>query len=319
MNKSKLKTLFSFLFAAVAVFSYFISENSKTEDLIVSVPDKNQKQIITVIKAQDNTLIPVSFSIDENTSEDQQLFCALSKLIKGSYDSAQYSALLPSSTQIHSAQIQNRIATVDFNEEFLKYDPQDEIRILEAIAEICRQFHAEEIDLKVNGEILNFMPAYNTPIPDPFNASIGINNFESFTKWIHNSEAITLYYSKEIDDKTLYVPKTIRTSTQYSDLEKLEIISTELSVQNHLNQPLFTNSITVVSLNEQNDVTVIECSKNLINENETIHEAMDCFMLSLSSMNFNENTIIKVDGVVLSSLDEYLQNNSYNNFDFLFN
>ncbi len=318
MNKTKLKTLFSFLFATVAVFSYLISK-PKNDEISVSVLDKNQIQVITIVKDQSNTLIPVSFSIDEDSTIEQQLFSSLSKLIKGSYESRQYSALLPSSTQIRSVQMQKGILTLDFNEEFLKYDPQDEMRILEAIAEIGRQFNAQDIKLKVNGDTLNFMPSYHTPIPQPLNASIGINNFESFTKWIHNSEAITVYYCKEIEDQTLYVPKTIRTATKHSDLEKMEIISSELSVQNHLNQPLFTNSITVVSLNEQNDITIIECSKNLINESRIINEAMDCFMLSLSSMNFNDNTIVKVDGVVLSSLNDYLQNNSYNNFDFLFN
>lgn len=306
------------MFAAVAVFSYLISKPHE-DQITVSSSKINQKQIITVVKDRSNTLIPVSFSVDKDMPVNEQLFTSLLKLIKGSYSSDQYSGLLPSSTQIRSSQIKDNAAILDFNEEFLKYDPQDEIRILEAIAEVCRQFNAENIELKVNGEALTFMPAYNTPIPSPFNSSIGINNFESFTKWIHSSEAVTVYYCKKNDGQILYVPKTIRTESNRSDIEKMEIISTELSVQNHLSQPLFTNSVTVVNLNEQNDITVIECSKNLVNESEIIREAMDCFMLSLAAMNFNDNTIIKVDGVVLSSLNDYLQNNSYNNFDFLFN
>ncbi len=318
MNKSKFKTVLSFLFATIAVTSYLLSKPS-IEEIAVSSTKENDVRVITIVKDASNTLIPVSFSMDENTSLDQRLNSSLTKLIKGSYDSEQYSALLPSSTVILSSEIQDGKVTINFNEEFLKYDPNDEIQILEAIASLCRQFDAQDIDLKINGENLNFMPAHHTPIPEIFDSSIGINNFESFTQWIHDSEGITVFYCKKENEETIYVPKTIRVSRNQSSNEKLEIISKELSAQNHLSQPLFTNCVTVVSLMEQNDITVIECSKNIVEENKIIDEAMMCFMLTLSTMNFDKNTVIKVDGVVLSSLSDYLANNSFNNFDFLFN
>lgn len=319
MNKKNAKTIFSFLFAAVAVISYLLSGSVKEEEIAVSKTENEKIMIMTVLKDNSGTLIPISFSAEPLPSLEEQLILALSKTVKGACRSDLFSGLLSSSVTIRSAKIDGQSAVIDFSKDFLQYDPADEVRILEAIASICAQFDIRDITLCVDGEKLTSMPYYKTAIPETYNASIGINNFESFTKWIHDSEGMTVYYCKQLDGQTVYVPKTIRVNSGISDEEKMEIIAKDISAQSHLTQPLYDNNITVVALDYQQDVTIIECSSNLVKNSRIVQEAMDCFMLSLASLDLSESTVIKVDGVIISTLNDYLQQNSINNFDFLFN
>lgn len=121
-----------------------------------------------------------------------------------------FRAVLPEGTEILGLNIQeDGIIVVDVSEEFSEYDPDDEVRILEAMTYSLTQFdNIDTMQLRIQGKDQMEMPANGTPIGNGYTRNRGINVLQTDTTDYTQSEAVTVYYPSEYNDTRYYVPVT---------------------------------------------------------------------------------------------------------------
>lgn len=121
-----------------------------------------------------------------------------------------FRSVLPEGTEILGLNIQeDGIIVVDVSEEFTEYQPEDEIRILEAMTFSLTQFdNIDKMKLRVNGYEQEVMPVNGTPIGSGYTRARGINVMHTDTIDYTQSEAVTMYYPSEYNDSRYYVPVT---------------------------------------------------------------------------------------------------------------
>ena len=95
---------------------------------------------------------------------------------------------------LDSVEVSDGRATLCFNERFLSYDAQDELRLVEALVWGTTQFSGvEEVVFQLDGETLTSMPQAGTPLAQPLSRKIGINHFESSSATLHDSTSLLVY------------------------------------------------------------------------------------------------------------------------------
>jgi germination protein M len=120
-----------------------------------------------------------------------------------------FSAPLPKGVKL-SVDVKDKLATVDFSQEFVDYNPQDERKILEAITWTLTGFPAiQQVQLKVQGKLLKEMPQDGTPLDEPLSRAMGINIEKGEGVDYGRSTPVTLYFlNKTNPDYQYYVPVT---------------------------------------------------------------------------------------------------------------
>lgn len=123
-----------------------------------------------------------------------------------------FTALLPEGTEVVSLDIDSaaKTATIDFNEEFLAYEPDEERRILEGLVWAMTSYPSVEyVQLWVDGKPLKEMPVLGTPLDAPLSRKFGINVERASGVEFTRSTPVTLYFLNETADGfTYYVPVT---------------------------------------------------------------------------------------------------------------
>ncbi|MDP5272646.1 GerMN domain-containing protein [Chengkuizengella axinellae] len=122
----------------------------------------------------------------------------------------EFTPLLPSGTEILGLNIENQLAIVDFSEEFLTYDMNDERKVLEAVTWALTDFPTvDNVVINVNGETLTKMPAQYFPLDEPLSREMGINIEQSEGVPLSQTTPVTLYFLDQTNDSQSYfVPVT---------------------------------------------------------------------------------------------------------------
>lgn len=123
-----------------------------------------------------------------------------------------FSSLLPAGTEVISLDIDpsTRVATIDFNENFLDYEKENERQILEGLTWAMTSFPSVEyVQLWVEGKTLKEMPVGLTPLTEPLSRKFGINVERASGVDFTRATPVTLYFLNETADSfTYYVPVT---------------------------------------------------------------------------------------------------------------
>jgi len=209
-----------------------------------------------------------------------------------------FKSIIPSGTTILNLTYDNNVIKVDFSNDLLKTNIDNEERIIEAIVYTLTSIdNVDFIIIYVEGEILTYLPQSKITLPSTLDRSIGINKEYNITSK-NNINQTTIYYISQFNDSTYYVPVTKVTNDNRS---KIEIIIDELSSNNVYKPNLisYLNSNTeIISVNENNEEISINFNNAIFNDINTkniLEEVIYTISMSIND-NFDvENVIFNVE------------------------
>ena len=251
---------------------------------------------------KDATLIPYTLEIEEGLDLNQRVAEVLRLMTIGNEPVQGVRGLLPNNAQLENCRLQGSQLSLYFPENFRNYDPKTEMRLLEGVTWAVTQFdEVSEVLLYLAGEPLTHMPQLSTPVPLPLNRQIGINNFENTVNRLHDSRSLTVFYTRQKNGSSVYVPKTLRISYQTSLQDKLSSILTDIGVFSQLKQPLAGTPLTVLDCSLNEDLLTINVSGEILDEEKKVNEELvTSLLLSIQSSLGVSQVQLQVDGVTVN-------------------
>ena len=212
-----------------------------------------------------------------------------------------FQAVLPEETRM-SVNVKDKVATVDFSNEFKNYQAEDESKILQSITWTLTQFDTiEKVKLQLNGHPLNEMPVNGTPIGEDLTRKDGINLDTSQVADITNTKAVTVYYLGGETNSYYYVPVTKRVSNKMEN--NIDAAIKELVKGPNIESKLVNEMSPEVKLLEEPKVMNGQVTLNF---NESIYgsfdkkvisqHVLDSLVLSLTEQSGIESVVITVNG-----------------------
>lgn len=121
-----------------------------------------------------------------------------------------FQAVLPAGTEILGTNLEeDGTLIVDVSEDFKAYNPDDEVKILQAMTYTLTQFEqVEKIKLWINGRNQLNMPKNGTPLSEGYSRANGINLDVNAKPDLKYSEALTVFYPKTYGEDVHFVPVT---------------------------------------------------------------------------------------------------------------
>ncbi len=251
---------------------------------------------------EDATLIPYTLGIEEGLDLNQRVAEVLRLMTIGNEPVQGVRGLLPNNAQLENCTLQGSQLSLYFPENFRNYDPKTEMRLLEGLTWAVTQFdEVSEVLLYLAGEPLTHMPQLSTPVPLPLNRQIGINNFENTVNRLHDSHSLTVFYTRQKNGSSVYVPKTLRISNQTSLQDKLSSILSDISVFSQLKQPLAETPLTVLDCALDEGLLTINVSGEILDEEKKVNEELvTSLLLSIQSSLGVSQVQLQVDGVTVN-------------------
>jgi germination protein M len=251
--------------------------------------------------------LSVSFVKKDDLAEElvyiTTLLRAGSPVVKGNIH-----PILNKDVKINSLKIENRVLTIDFSAEFANYAAKDELRILEALAWTYSQYNeVGSLKISVDGTVLTHMPINKTPIPNPLNRDIGINN-HIFRREMNTTSVITFFETK-LNDKTVYVPVTKGVALDGTFLNTVtKHLTDEASILSGLKTVKEFENVEIVSatLKEGNILELELGVSALVDETSISKELYDLLVIHYTQVNNIESVSIIVEGeaMQISGYDE---------------
>ncbi|MCL6574110.1 MAG: GerMN domain-containing protein [Bacillus sp. (in: Bacteria)] len=213
-----------------------------------------------------------------------------------------FRAVLPEDTVLTVDINTDGVATVDFSKEFKNYQPEDEMKILQAVTWTMTQFkNVQTVKLKMNGHELTEMPVNGTPISENLSRVSGINFDTMEVVDITNTKPVTIYYIGGEEGSYYYVPVTRRISNNEKDTivavvnelilgpsEKSNLVSEFMSDVKLLEAPKYVDGVVTLNFN-----------KNVygsFEEKVISQHLLDALVLSLTEQKGIEKVAVQVDG-----------------------
>ena len=284
---------------------YIIPSEEKTlnvkEELIYVNKDIVTNDIFLL--DSNNYLSNTKIVITKNSTEEiaKQLIEAL--IIDGNMQDSipsGFKAIIPSGTKILSLKAYNNVIKVDFSNELMKTDIENEERIIEAIVYTLTSLNdIDNVMIFMDGTPLTTLPNSKKTLPSTLDRSYGINKEYNITS-LNNITKTTIYYISTFNDTEYYVPVTkINNDTR----NKIEIIIDELSSNNVYKTNLMSylnNKTEILSSNEIDDELVVNFNSAIFNDINT-KEILEEVIYTIS-MSVNDN--YKVNSVIFNVNDE---------------
>lgn len=294
------------LFGALALFTYFSVQyfpNIQKEDSISVMEENKQDQIQIYVLDKDATLIPMAKSIEPGYDVVDKIKFML-EAMRVDHVFGEFTGVLSADTIVENVLIENGCASIYFNDAFVNYQEEQELRLLEAITWGVTQFQdIQQVQLYVNDTILSTMPLAHTPIPNPLNRKLGINHFEAATSALHQGDTITVFYTKEIDGQAYFVPKSKRIAGNVQDMEfVVKEVLQDVSVSSNLTQPLFEDNIDIMDLPRQEaDTLIVNMNHALLASDRSAKQsAYEALVLSLANTFDVDKVMVTVEDTVIS-------------------
>ena len=205
-----------------------------------------------------------------------------------------FKAIIPSNTIVKSVNIYDELIKVNFNEELLNTNDDNEEKIIEGIVYSLTSIDGiNKVMIFINDELLTFLPKSKITLPSTLDRSYGINKEYNINS-INNLNKTTIYYISKFNDNTYYIPVT---KINNDNRNKINIIIDELSSNNVYNTNLmsYLNSNTeVISTSQDNDSLTINFNDaifNDINNGDILEEVIYTVSMSIFD-NYNINSVI---------------------------
>lgn len=247
MKKKKIILIFVPVLIVLLVVGLLIGNFFKNKDKEpLDSSNSNQESLTysynTVYLADnENTLIPLSIKYQSFDSVGEELMYLITSLkVDSEVSNDTFNGLLPKSCSVKSLQFEEGIVSVNFDNEFKKYDSKNELKILESLVwTLCDYEGVSGVSLYMDDVILKNMPVNNTPINSVLTKEIGINNYLLTSTILGSGQRVLSYYEKQINDSYYYVPVTHYVNNK----ENINIY--DLTVNTLFKDPGITSSLQV--------------------------------------------------------------------------
>jgi germination protein M len=212
-----------------------------------------------------------------------------------------FRAVLPADTNV-SVNVNGGVATVDFSKEFKNYQPEDEMKILQAVTWTLTQYDSiNKVKFQMNGHEMTEMPVNGTPISTEVTRNNGINLDTSEVVDISNTKPVTVYYLGGDESNYYYVPVTKRVSNTTTD--PVVAVVNELIKGPNISSGLVSEFLPSVELL---DKPTVAAGKVTLNFNESVYGSFEekmvsehlltSLVLSLTEQQGIESVAVMVDG-----------------------
>ncbi|MBE9918029.1 hypothetical protein G8C92_28940 [Paenibacillus donghaensis] len=251
-------------------------------------------------------LAPVSLGIPESKDEDA-LKQALQALVSGGeyakYLPKGFAGILPAGTEVQHVTVDQdqKMAVVEFNNAFTKYDAPDERKILEAVIWTLTGFPGvQSVQLWVDGQRLTEMPQNDTPLNHPLSRSFGINLEQADGVSLTHSTPVTVYFATVTPDGaySYYVPVTRLVQPGQNKLKAaLDQLIRGPQSNDGLEQ-VMTDGTEVQSVKPEKDGTVTVALKDdMFEQNDPIpDELLQSVVLTVAENSNNAKVKIDMNG-----------------------
>lgn len=276
---------------------YLIPEETTFDNQKLSYVDSNQIRNVIYLSDQNNYVARTTVVITEEKIEKKakELLEILIKDGKGeSKIPSGFSSIISSDTKIKSIFYDENVLKVDFSEELLDCNIQNEEKIIEAIVYTLTSIEGvDKIIIYVEGDILSKLPKTGINLPSTLDKSYGINKEYNISDY-KDIDKTTIYYVSKYNDEYYYVPVTKYTNDKR---EKIKIIIDELASSSVYNSNLmsFLNSNTVLLSSECSDNALSLVFNNYILNDTTTNNILEevIYTISLSvDANYDVNEVI---------------------------
>lgn len=274
------------LFIMLITFSLDVIEKDKNNNLdeVEYVSNLNTSHIYLLNK--ENLLVKVDFLINKDTTINMA-----NNIIKNLYISnSKYhnlKGLIPSNTKINSINFNNNTLIIDFSSDLLKVKKNLEEKVIESIVySLLELKEVKNIQIKIDGNILNKLEKSNITLPNILDNSLGINKNYAINS-IKDVKSVVLYYVFNNDYKDYYVPVTKYVNSKNSKI-KIIIDSLKGSYTSSTNLKSYLNSKTDI-LNYNLDEEVLTITFNTLNDSN-----LESVTYTLACSIFNSTEIKKV-------------------------
>ncbi len=274
------------LFIMLITFSLDVIEKDKNSNLdeVEYVSNLNTSHIYLLNK--ENLLVKVDFLINKDTTINMA-----NDVIKNLYTSnSKYhnlKGLIPSNTKINSINFNNDTLIIDFSSDLLKVRKNLEEKVIESIVySLLELKEIKNIQIKIDGNILNKLEKSNITLPNILDNSLGINKNYAINS-IKDVKSVVLYYVFNNDYKDYYVPVTKYVNSKDSKI-KIIIDSLKGSYTSSTNLKSYLNSKTDI-LNYDLDEEVLTITFNTLNDSN-----LESVTYTLACSIFNSTEIKKV-------------------------
>ncbi|MFB7815364.1 GerMN domain-containing protein [Paenibacillus chitinolyticus] len=212
---------------------------------------------------------------------------------------AGFASLLPEGTTL-TVDIKDKLATVNFNQAFKKYDAKEERKIMEGITWAMTGFSSvEQVKIKINGQELKEMPVAHTPLDEPLSRKIGINLEKQEGVDYGQSTPVTLYFTNATAQNGKYYVPVTRLVKRTDDVAKT-VMDELLKGPNTSKglQPVLNASAKVLEVKKTSDtVLTINFSDKLLDENKKAPaDGLQSVILSLTENTNAAKVQITVNG-----------------------
>ena len=257
----------------------YLKKDKKSDEKVDDVYYKS-----VVFKDSDNDLIPISVNFHSEVELEEEIRNKID-LMK-SDEMIQYGLypVISKDLEVQSVNLKDHVLTVSFNDQLVAN--QDAMDILEALTYVMTDYDdVERVNLQINEKNVSYIPNSTIPLSS-LTKSLGLNNFEETSAFLHQTVPVMVYHQKTIEQYSYYVPTTMRVDENEPLTKQVQTILSYVQSKIHLLDAKLDNGVLTVDLDS-----------NILLDNEKIDQTLeDLIVLSLSSLKDVKDVEIKING-----------------------
>ncbi len=283
LKRISLTTLVLFIMLVTFSFDMLNQDKNTNLDEVEYVSNLNTTHIYLLNK--DNYLVKVDILINPEEVSKQAL-----EILKNLYTSNKkynnLKGLIPSNTKINKIDYVNNTLIIDFSSDLLKVNKDLEEKVIESIVYSLLEINGvNNIQIKIDGKIVNKLEKSNITLPDILDNSLGINKTFAINS-LKDIQSVVLYYVFNNDNSDYYVPVTKYINSR-EDKVKIIIDSLKGSFTSSTNLKSYLNYKDIKDYSLDNDILTI--TFNSLND-----ENLESVTYTLACSVFDSTDIKKV-------------------------
>lgn len=283
LKRISLTTLVLFIMLVTFSFDMLSQDKNTNLDEVEYVSNLNTTHIYLLNK--DNYLVKVDILINPEDVSKQAL-----EILKNLYTSNKkynnLKGLIPSNTKINKIDYVNDTLIIDFSSDLLKVNKDLEEKVIESIVYSLLEIKGvNNIQIKIDGKIVNKLEKSNITLPDILDNSLGINKTFAINS-LKDIQSVVLYYVFNNDNSDYYVPVTKYINSR-EDKVKIIIDSLKGSFTSSTNLKSYLNYKDIKDYSLDNDILTI--TFNSLND-----ENLESVTYTLACSVFDSTDIKKV-------------------------
>ena len=283
LKRISLTTLVLFIMLVTFSFDMLSQDKNTNLDEVEYVSNLNTTHIYLLNK--DNYLVKVDILINPEEVSKQAL-----EILKNLYTSNKkynnLKGLIPSNTKINKIDYVNNTLIIDFSSDLLKVNKDLEEKVIESIVYSLLEIKGvNNIQIKIDGKIVNKLEKSNITLPDILDNSLGINKTFAINS-LKDIQSVVLYYVFNNDNSDYYVPVTKYINSR-EDKVKIIIDSLKGSFTSSTNLKSYLNYKDIKDYSLDNDILTI--TFNSLND-----ETLESVTYTLACSVFDSTDIKKV-------------------------